>query len=41
MDAKYEPAKFEQDILSFWKKKKIYEKQKKLYANSNAALVAA
>src|SRR3989344_5102213 len=34
MDSKYEPAKFEQDILSFWKKKKIYEKQKKLYASS-------
>ena len=30
----YEPVKFEHEILDFWAKKKIYEKQKKLYANA-------
>ncbi len=34
MDVKFEPAKFEPEILSFWKKRKIYEKQKKMYASS-------
>ncbi|UCD03671.1 MAG: isoleucine--tRNA ligase [Candidatus Woesearchaeota archaeon] len=32
--ASYEPTKVEKEILSFWKKKKVYEKQKKLYAKS-------
>ncbi len=32
--ALYEPTKFEPEILDFWAKKNIYEKQKKLYANS-------
>ncbi len=30
----YNPTAFEKEILSFWKKKKIYEKQKKLYVNA-------
>ena len=30
----YEPTRFEPEILAFWAKKKIYEKQKKLYANA-------
>jgi isoleucyl-tRNA synthetase len=30
----FEPTKFEPEILKFWKKRKIYEKQKKLYENS-------
>ncbi len=32
MDTGYNPTEFENEILSFWKKKKIYNKQKKLYA---------
>ena len=30
----YDPATIEKDILAFWKKNKIYEKQKKRYASS-------
>ncbi len=31
----FEPVKFEPEILDFWRKKNIYEKQKKLYENSS------
>jgi isoleucyl-tRNA synthetase len=34
MTDNYEPTKFEPEILDFWAKKKIYEKQKKLYAKA-------
>lgn len=30
----YNPKKVEEEVLSFWKKKKIYEKQKKKYSGS-------
>ncbi|MFH0869058.1 MAG: isoleucine--tRNA ligase [archaeon] len=34
MPENYNPVQFEHEILTFWAKKGIYEKQKKLYANS-------
>jgi isoleucyl-tRNA synthetase len=34
MSDNYEPTKFEPEILDFWAKKKIYDKQKKLCAKS-------
>jgi len=33
--AMFEPVKFEPEILEFWRKKSIYEKQKKLYEKSD------
>ncbi|HIH14593.1 MAG TPA: isoleucine--tRNA ligase [Nanoarchaeota archaeon] len=34
MQAGHNPVAFEKEILDFWSKKKIYDKQKKLYKNS-------
>jgi len=33
--AAFDPVKFEPEILAFWRKKNIYEKQKKLYEKSS------